>query len=211
MSDLVADFISREERALADLENNDGAEMAAAPIENGFQQQYVGLQQNGFLNNAGDSGVDLSSLEINDSNVILQNGRGASPASINSTNSRSYASYVEKEEPENIKKWRENQKKMIEEKDIAEEKKKEELRAQAKKELQEWHQERKARLEKRKTENQEREAQHLDENSPLKDKSDAYIWERVAKMVDSGSKTSRSTKDISRMKAMILNSRDELE
>lgn len=75
---------------------------------------------------------------------------------------------MEKEEHENIKKWHENQKKLIDEKGIlylkslknigffldkAEENKKQELREQAKKELQEWHSVRIARLEQRKKDN----------------------------------------------------------
>ncbi|RZF34525.1 hypothetical protein LSTR_LSTR016606 [Laodelphax striatellus] len=44
-----------------------------------------------------------------------------------------------REEPEKIKKWREDQKKSLEEKDLNEEKKKEELRTAAKSELDEWY------------------------------------------------------------------------
>lgn len=44
-----------------------------------------------------------------------------------------------REEPERIKKWREEQKARLEEKDREEEKKKDELREQAKKELKDWY------------------------------------------------------------------------
>lgn len=44
-----------------------------------------------------------------------------------------------REEPEKIRKWREDQKTRLEEKDREEEKKKEELREQAKKELEDWY------------------------------------------------------------------------
>lgn len=44
-----------------------------------------------------------------------------------------------REEPEKIKKWREEQKARLEEKDKEEEKKKQELREQAKKELEDWY------------------------------------------------------------------------
>lgn len=44
-----------------------------------------------------------------------------------------------REEPERIKKWREEQKTRLEEKDEEEEKKKLELRDQAKKELEDWY------------------------------------------------------------------------
>ncbi|KAL1505261.1 hypothetical protein ABEB36_004862 [Hypothenemus hampei] len=44
-----------------------------------------------------------------------------------------------REEPEKIKKWREEQVKRLEEKDREEERKKEELREKAKKELEDWY------------------------------------------------------------------------
>ena len=43
------------------------------------------------------------------------------------------------EEPEKIKKWREEQKARLEQKDLEEERKKEELREQARKELEDWY------------------------------------------------------------------------
>lgn len=43
------------------------------------------------------------------------------------------------EEPEKIRKWREDQKTMLENKDVEEEKKREELKLQAKKELEDWY------------------------------------------------------------------------
>lgn len=50
-----------------------------------------------------------------------------------------YTPPVQREEPEKIRKWREDQKQRLEDKDKEEEKKKEELREQAKKELEEWY------------------------------------------------------------------------
>lgn len=49
------------------------------------------------------------------------------------------ASPVVREEPERIKLWREEQKTRLEQKDLEEEKKKEELREQARKELEDWY------------------------------------------------------------------------
>lgn len=49
------------------------------------------------------------------------------------------ASPVVREEPERIKLWREEQKTRLEEKDREEETKKDELREQAKKELEDWY------------------------------------------------------------------------
>lgn len=49
------------------------------------------------------------------------------------------ATPVVREEPEKIKKWREEQKSRLEDKDREEEKKKDELREQARKELEDWY------------------------------------------------------------------------
>jgi len=223
MSDPVSDFLAREHDALANLDGDDD-DFVGAPQNNLFQAPVPvvqngfaapgGLQHDGLLNNAGDSGVDLSALDVNDAVPSpLQNGRGPSPASINSGRGGSNGPYVEKEEPEKIRKWRENQKQLIAEKDKAEEKKKEELREHAKKELQEWHAQRNTRLEQRKKENREREAQYLESYEPTKDGSIEKSWERIAKMVEATSKTGRSasTKDTSRMKSLILSYRGKNE
>lgn len=44
-----------------------------------------------------------------------------------------------REEPEKIRKWREEQKSRLEEKDLEEERRKEALRVQAKQELEDWY------------------------------------------------------------------------
>ncbi|KAI1722819.1 clathrin light chain domain-containing protein [Ditylenchus destructor] len=208
MSDPVSDFLQREQDALANLDGDgDDDFVSVNPVQN--QQQHDGI-----LNNAGDSGVDLSGLELRDAAPSpLQNGRGPSPANSTSTRGTSNGPHVEKEEPEKIRKWRENQKRMIEEKDKAEEKKKEELREHAKKELQEWHAQRVARLEQRKKDNREREVQHFEayNGSGAKDANIKNTWERIAKMMESGSKSVRGTKDTTRMKSLVMSMSKENE
>lgn len=49
------------------------------------------------------------------------------------------ATPVVREEPEKIRKWREEQKSRLEEKDLEEERRKEKLREQAKQELEDWY------------------------------------------------------------------------
>uniref|UniRef100_A0A915E2Y2 Clathrin light chain n=1 Tax=Ditylenchus dipsaci TaxID=166011 RepID=A0A915E2Y2_9BILA len=193
MSDPVSEFLAREHDALANLDGDDD-DFAAAPYR---------LLPLLFL-----------ALDINEpAPSPFQNGRGPSPASINSGRGGSNGPYVEKEEPEKIRKWRENQKEMIAEKDKAEEKKKEELREHAKKELQELHAQRKAKLEQRKKENREREEQLDKYDTPTANgESIDKSWERIAKMIEAGSKTrSASTKDTSRMKGLILSYRGKNE
>lgn len=57
------------------------------------------------------------------------------------------------EEPEKIKRWREEQKKRLEEKDREEELKKTELREQARKELEDWYKHHEESIAKTKTTN----------------------------------------------------------
>lgn len=57
------------------------------------------------------------------------------------------------EEPEKIRKWREDQKTMLEEKDAEEERKREELKQQAKKELEDWYKQHEETITKTKSSN----------------------------------------------------------
>jgi hypothetical protein len=209
MSDPLSDFLAREQDAFAELEENGPPPVHV--VENGVghhEEQPAPAQFNGELPN-GDSGVDLTALDsgFSPDNAAervtpIQNGRGPSPGSVGSGHTMRT-----EEEPEKIKKWRENQKKQIAEKDAAEEKKKEELREQAKKELEQWHAQRKAQLEQRKKQNREREKEISLECAPTPD--GASPWEKIAKMVDGGSKTAKGTKDTSRMKSLILECKAE--
>jgi len=203
MADPLSDFLAREQDAFAELE--DAAPAPVPVVENDLVDDLPPTQNghSGSLSNGGDSAADLSSLDAAPVNATpVLNGRGASPQSIGS----SYQMRME-EEPEKIKKWRENQQRLVTEKDAAEEKKKEELREQAKKELEQWHAQRQKQLELRKKENREREKEISKEVSPAKD--DASSWEKIAKMIDSGSKASKNApKDNSRMKSLILECQD---
>lgn len=198
-SDPVSDFLAREQNAMADLNLIGNDEFVQDPqirsdLENGFLA--------GEYHSTGDS-TDFS-LTNGDMNPMQNSYTGAD---IN----RSAVSTPMEVEPEKIRKWREEQQKKIEQKDEAEEKRKEELRSQATKELQEWHTERKKRIEERKNLNREREIKHLDENesSVVDNKS---TWGRISKMVESaGAKSTRSgsTKDLGRMKSLIQKRCDE--
>lgn len=80
---------------------------------------------------------------VNGSNSALADSRKSPTGSLASSNSL-------QPEPEKIRIWREEQQKMLEIKDANEAKKKEELKEQAKKELQDWYQRYQQQLEKSK-------------------------------------------------------------
>ncbi|XP_058837500.1 clathrin light chain isoform X3 [Topomyia yanbarensis] len=109
------------------------------------------------------------------------------------------------EEPERIRKWREEQKTRLEEKDREEERKKEELREQARKELEDWYKHHEEAISKTKAANRESaknaEKQFVAETDEIEPGTE---WERIAKLCDFNPKTNKSSKDISRMRSIIL-------
>uniref|UniRef100_A0A182STS7 Clathrin light chain n=1 Tax=Anopheles maculatus TaxID=74869 RepID=A0A182STS7_9DIPT len=105
------------------------------------------------------------------------------------------------EEPEKIRKWREDQKARLEEKDREEERKKEELREQARKELEDWYKHHEETISKTKAANRNAEKQFVAETDEIEPGTE---WERIAKLCDFNPKTNKSSKDISRMRSIIL-------
>jgi len=106
-----------------------------------------------------------------------------------------------REEPEKIKKWREEQKARLEEKDANEEKKKAEMREAAKKELEEWYKHHEEIIAKTKADNRNAEKQFVAEADAIEPGTE---WERIAKLCDFNPKSSRTSRDVSRMRSIIL-------
>ncbi|XP_046394272.1 clathrin light chain isoform X5 [Ischnura elegans] len=112
---------------------------------------------------------------------------------------------VIREEPEKIKKWREEQKERLEQKDANEEKKREEWREVAKKELEDWYRHHEETISKTKAANRESaknaEKLFVAETDAMEPGTE---WERIAKLCDFNPKSSKSSKDVSRMRSIIL-------
>lgn len=106
-----------------------------------------------------------------------------------------------REEPEKIKIWREEQVKRLEEKDKEEEKKKEELREIAKKELEDWYKNHEETIAKTKAANRNAEKQFVAEDDQILPGTE---WERIAKLCDFNPKAKPGSKDVSRMRSIIL-------
>merc|ERR1711915_7258 len=105
------------------------------------------------------------------------------------------------EEPECIRKWREEQKERIRIKDEEEEKKKEELRQKAKQELESWYKNYEEELQLAKKENRIAEEAFLEDVHGLKPGTE---WERVCRNSNFNSKVNHNKKDRSRMKNVLL-------
>lgn len=115
---------------------------------------------------------------------------------------------VPKNEPETIRKWREEMQRHLKEKDAQEEVRKEELRLNAQRELSEWYARYNESVTKCRAAN--RTAMMADlltaagarDSGPTQDR--VPEWENIARLCDFNAKTSRSSKDVSRMRAIIL-------
>lgn len=110
---------------------------------------------------------------------------------------------VFKEEPETIRKWREEMERQLELKDAQEEIKKEELRRTAQKELADWYVRYNEMITKCKNSN--RNGLTTDWLGVRDTPSDrAPEWENIARMCDFNAKAMKNSKDVSRMRAIIL-------
>lgn len=109
------------------------------------------------------------------------------------------------QEPEKIKKWREEQKARIEAKDAEEQIKKQEWRELAKKELEEWYKHRQEQLvktiENNRMTNKASEAEIM---ASRDNDSNGHDWERIAKLCDFNPKANKNQKDNSRLRSILL-------
>ncbi|CAL7945137.1 unnamed protein product [Xylocopa violacea] len=180
--DPVAEFVAREQDQLAGLENE------IPPVS-------ISTPATAINTDVGPGGDAEGSFEIIDA-------IGQPPdAQVHSIIEPTLKPPPVKEEPEKIRKWREEQKARLEEKDAEEEKKKEEWKEAAKKELEEWYKHHAEAISKTKTTNRNAEKQFVAEADEVEPGTE---WERIAKLCDFNPKSSRTSKDVSRMRSIIL-------
>ncbi|ODN02035.1 Clathrin light chain [Orchesella cincta] len=181
-SDPAADFLAREQSNLAGLEDD---VLSSSPVAN------IITNGNGLLDRS--ASPDLVIPSGDDDNL---RPRSPSPTVF----SQSVFSEP-REEPEKIRIWREEQKMRLEEKDREEELKREELREAAKKELEDWYKSHEEQLISNRKANRNAEKELVAETEPIEPGSE---WERIAKLCDFNPKGSKHSKDISRMRSIIL-------
>ncbi|XP_048522081.1 clathrin light chain isoform X4 [Dendroctonus ponderosae] len=197
-ADPAAEFLAREQNELAGLEdevkpaavvvsstlaNSDDTTNSAGSFEMVENFEQDGLKKRDLFDQ--DTGLDVKK-DPYDGSV------GVSPP----------MSFSQpREEPEKIKKWREEQVKRLEEKDKEEERKKEELREVAKKELDDWYRSHEETIAKTKAANRNAEKQFVAEDDEIQPGTE---WERIAKLCDFNPKAKPGSKDVSRMRSMIL-------
>ncbi|XP_033948549.1 clathrin light chain B isoform X3 [Pseudochaenichthys georgianus] len=108
---------------------------------------------------------------------------------------------IQRQEPESLRKWREEQKTRLEALDLASKTAEAEWKEKAKRELEDWHVHQSEQMEKNKTNNRASEEAFLAETEG---ESPGSEWERVARLCDFNPKTNKTAKDVSRMRSVLI-------
>ncbi|KAK9681372.1 Clathrin light chain [Popillia japonica] len=198
--DPAAEFLAKEQSDLAGLEDELKPAAVLIPQVNGD-----GATANTIRENSGSSfemidGLEQENLEFSKPSV----GDGFSfehEFGYGASTSPPLIKTEVKEEPEKIRKWREEQVQRLEEKDREEEIKKEEWRQTAKEELEEWYSNHAEQIEKTKAANRNAEKQFVADDNEIEPGTE---WERIAKLCDFNPKAKQGNKDVSRLRSIIL-------
>ncbi|NXE91910.1 CLCB protein, partial [Menura novaehollandiae] len=201
--DPAAAFLAQQESEIAGIENDEGfgptdGEAATAPSGQAAPPEQAGFQNGGATIN-GD---------------VFQESNGPTDA---------YAAIAKADrltqEPESIRKWREEQKKRLEELDAASKVTEQEWREKAKKDLEEWNLRQNEQMEKNRANNriadkafyQQPDADVIgyvaSEEAFLKESKEetpGSEWEKVAQLCDFNPKSSKQSKDVSRMRSVLI-------
>ncbi|XP_023173100.1 clathrin light chain [Drosophila hydei] len=195
--DPAAEFLAREQSVLGDLE----AEITGGSATNAVAAPAT---DDGLLGGLVSTGAELGSELSANVGGGLESSTGSFEVIGSESNEPVGISGPppSREEPEKIRKWREDQKQRLEEKDIEEERKKEELRQQSKKELDDWLRQIEESISKTKLSSRNAEVQAASlENGAVEPGTE---WERIAKLCDFNPKVNKSGKDVSRMRSIYL-------
>lgn len=200
--DLVADFLMREQDKLAELDDDfDNFGTKADNIGETYEQKPE--LSNEFNATLGYGTVSDSAVPEFDP---FTGGSGQSTEYGVTEDPRDQYTQVKhmdkhRAEPEKIRIWREEQAEMLIKKDADSEKKKAEWRDIARHELEDWYKHRNEQVEKSKKVNRENEDAFVTQRDERKPGGE---WERVCRLCDFNPKASRNTKDIQRMRSILL-------
>ena len=104
-------------------------------------------------------------------------------------------------EPEVVREWRAKQEKVLEEKDAKEADAMAELKEKAEKELKDWYKNYEEQLEKTKSDNRALEKTFVAKMDAIEPGTE---WERVNSLCEFNTKNSKNSKDMSRMRSILL-------
>ncbi|CAG9864514.1 unnamed protein product [Phyllotreta striolata] len=192
--DPAAEFLAREQDELAGLEDEVKPAAISTPVLNGDDPTNSASSFE-MVENCDQDGLGEQKYDFQ-ADANSQDYRGASPTPMRQD---------DRPEPEKIRIWREEQIKRLEEKDKEEEKKKLEWREIARKELEDWYKSHEETIAKTKAANRDAarnaEKQFVAEDDELEPGTE---WERIAKLCDFNSKAKQGSKDVTRLRSIIL-------
>ncbi|XP_040904132.1 clathrin light chain B isoform X1 [Toxotes jaculatrix] len=191
--DPAAAFLAQQESEIAGIEN-DGDGFGALEGADGHQPAQP--QPTNY------DGFEDESAALNGDMFQESNGPTDNYAAIAQVD-------IQRQEPESLRKWREEQKTRLEALDTASKAAEAEWREKAKKELEDWHVHQNEQMEKNKANNrlcpslarasEEAFLAESDGDSPT-----GTEWERVARLCDFNPKTNKQAKDVSRMRSVLI-------
>ncbi|XP_033726584.1 clathrin light chain A-like isoform X5 [Pecten maximus] len=195
--DPAAAFLAREQTELAGLEDDNFGVDSSEPVQQSDNfdpftggapedQGLMGNQEFETTNQQQESEENLTNGPSDMYSIIAQQDH-------------------ERSEPEKIRIWREEQVLKLEAKDKEEEKKQEEMRDGAKKELDDWYKHNQEQLEKTKENN--RRGNMAAEEAFVKDRDETQPggeWEKICRLCEFNPKNSKNTKDVSRLRGILL-------
>jgi len=189
--DPAAEFLAKEQEELGDMGEDLG--IAAAPVIQATQEIPTSFEEE-----EDDAIPVVASYSQPSANFF-----DAAPQAESDLSER-MSSMSMKPEPECLKQWKVEQEERLKVKDADEEVKKNELREKAKKELEDWYKMYEEQLAKSKTSNREKEEEFVAEVGGMNHITPGSEWERVAKHCDFSAKAAGHTKDVSRMRSILL-------
>ncbi|XP_066576337.1 clathrin light chain A isoform X3 [Amia ocellicauda] len=185
--DPAAAFLAQQESEIAGIENDEGFSI----LDSGDVPSSLGNSLTADMLQETNEAIDAAF-----NGEVYQESNGPSDA---------YAaiSHVDRlqAEPESLRKWREEQLERLEVLDANSRKQETEWKEKAKVELEEWYTRQDEQLEKTKVNNRAAEealVTDMDENNP------GTEWERVARLCDFNPKSSKQSKDVSRMRSVLI-------
>ncbi|KAM6471487.1 clathrin light chain B isoform 1-T1 [Liasis olivaceus] len=200
--DPAAAFLAQQENEIAGIENDEGISCAEGAARG--SQEAAGEPRANFENTGG--------ATVNGD--VFQESNGPTDA---------YAAIARADrltqEPESIRKWREEQKKRLQELDAASKVLEQEWREKAKKDLEEWNIRQNEQMERNQANNriadkafyQQPDADVIgyvaSEEACLKESKEETAgteWEKVAQLCDFNPKSSKQSKDVSRMRSVLI-------
>ncbi|XP_063886150.1 clathrin light chain-like isoform X14 [Scylla paramamosain] len=198
--DPAAEFLAREQDQLAGLDDDIIPPAAAPQSQETAPTLPAGDDADLFGAAPMNGGPDLGSFEMLGGDEVPQDTSAAEPVPAPPM-AYSPVPTIPKEEPEKIRIWREQQEVRLKEKDAAEELNKEELKEKARKELEDWYKQHEEQVAKTRQANRSAEKELVADIGKMEPGTE---WERIAKLCNFNPKTAKSSRDISRMRSIIL-------